>query len=306
MNQTQTSKKHIFFDTCSLLKLYELPEDILYNIEVCLKANTLKPLITNLIQDEFYRNREKTLKEKFDIQSVILQPKKINFKNTTSIFLTGELYEDFMKKYKELTKAYNTWKKLQEKKIMQKKLYADSLINKIFQKAEILHYTPDIIATARDRRDLRYPPGKGSGYSDMTNWLTLQMEVKKLVKPAKDKFFAGIKGEYIYLCSEDGDYINYKSLLQQEFVNGAGIKIEIGNLKTILQDYLLPEMVKEIEAAYSEFYKTLRKEADYVNNVIMQLRPAIQQLALQAGNLQDLYQIQNIKKVMDVLNLTKK
>ena len=226
---------YICFDTNILLVFYELSDGVLDDIFHSAKLQTLKPITTTLLKDEFYRNRKKVLETKL----AEYRPIPVS-KNDVEL---SEISKDCNK---EIAKVKSKF----EEKITNHSFKADKIIKHIFEKAVNLEFNDEIIAYSRLRYDLGYAPGKGSQYNDMVNWQTIifnlvnKIEYNKTGKQISEKSFDRRNHlfhlKHLYFCTEDNDYKYYKDLLQGEFKEKTQVDCEIISLKEFAD--LLPDI----------------------------------------------------------------
>ncbi len=88
-------------------------------------------------------------------------------------------------------------------------LKADEIIAQLFQRAQEIPMTEEILARAKQRRDLGNPPGKEGSYGDAINWECLLAEVPQ----QEDLFFVTNDSDYFSKISED----EFSPFLQYEW-----------------------------------------------------------------------------------------
>lgn len=191
----------IFLDTNVFLSFYHFSNEDLQELEKLLALIKSKEVILYLPQqtkEEFRRNRDTKINDAI---------KKIREEKLTSTF--PQICKDFEQEYeniKESVKQYEKNKQIIVNNIIEhatnNSLKADITIKKLFDKAELIETTEEVIRTAKMRFDLGNPPGKNKSYGDAINWETLLGKVDTW-----DDF---------YFISDDSDYY---SVLDKELFN---------------------------------------------------------------------------------------
>ena len=189
---------YIFIDTNVFLDFYRTSNNDtspkkLDEILKKVKSNSDKYYfyITDNLKDEFYRNREKVLKEQHDNFNKDL---KLTGISTPTIIRSLESYDTFNeilngleRKKQELLKDFISKSK--------NHIFAQDLFMEDFFKLNEMHFfTQNEKNLARDRYDFGYPPGKNKTYGDALHWLHLLDKVPK--------------GESLYFVTKDNDFTN--------------------------------------------------------------------------------------------------
>lgn len=191
---------NLYIDTNIFLTFYHLTKDDLDELKklaLLIEDERINLILPEQTRNEFVRNRDKKISEAI----TSLKEQKISSRFPT--------ISKGYKEYKDLYKAYKEFEK-QKHKIISKiqdgakdfSLNADILTQRIFESANQVDITTDLIQAAKDRFDLGNPPGKGNSYGDAINWESLLNEVPE--------------EEDLHLVSDDGDFA---SLLDKKELN---------------------------------------------------------------------------------------
>jgi hypothetical protein len=186
-----TKPKHrLFLDTNIYLSFYRLSDSdvkVLGQLVTLVKHGEVKLYLTTQVSDEFHSNREGVVAG--SLKSVKEQRLNPSFPR---MFVSHEAYGDLQQKIR----AYEDLRRRMLAEITEAAfaggLSADKLIAELFELAEIIPLTDELWEIARQRYDLRKPPGKGPSYGDAVHWVSLLAAVPD--------------GEDLLLVSEDGDF----------------------------------------------------------------------------------------------------
>jgi predicted nucleic acid-binding protein len=189
----RTDKLHLFIDTNVFLSFFAYTKDDveeLRKLASLIKTEQLKLYMTEQIRDEFYRNREKKLRESIaqferSTESVAGVPR---FMADYPQIANYNEYLNQMRKAKD--EALQRAKKEAEKGI----LAADELFRELLKAAGLTKITKGdyLAATRRMRRG--NPPGKENSLGDRINW-----EILLRVVPDNSE---------LHIVSKDGDFIS--------------------------------------------------------------------------------------------------
>ncbi|KAA1244553.1 PIN domain-containing protein [Aquimarina sp. RZ0] len=183
---------NLFIDTNIYLKFYHFTNDELEELSkliVLLKEEKIKLYIPKQVLNEFKRNREVKIADALKK----LKAEKLN--NVFPVFCKeyGE--------YSEMKKAISEYEK-NKKELLNKltvsiesySLKADMVIKNLFEQANTINYSEDLIEKSKLRYDLGNPPGKKQSYGDALNWESLLVSIEN--------------GEDLYFLSDDKDYFS--------------------------------------------------------------------------------------------------
>lgn len=214
---------NVFIDTSILINMYELsgPDlDELKKMVELVRAERIKILMTQQVEDEFWRNREGSVAEavkRFKETKVnLVQPNLIRMYDGAN---------DLRNAVKAIDKMVKEIITVVEADIQNDSLKADEVIKELFLLATPESLDGSIIEEARLRVELGNPPGKRGGLGDAVNW-------EWLLNHAPN-------GEKLIIVSIDGDF---ESVLVQEKV----------------KEYLFREWKKR-KGAEIDLYKSLPK-----------------------------------------------
>jgi hypothetical protein len=164
---------NVFIDSNIWLSLYDYSSNDLseFNKFKLLVNKEVNLLVTQQVKDEINRNRDAKIKSVMDKFKV----NNITFPN---------ICKGYTDEYKKLTKAVSDYKTSHSKiielinnDIPNVNLHADRVIRDIFESANVLPVTEQILAQAKYRFDVGNPPGKDRSYGDAINWVTLLCEI---------------------------------------------------------------------------------------------------------------------------------
>lgn len=180
---------NIFVDANVLLGFYSLsPADLeeLRKLVALIKNKKIVLWMPVQAMDECRRNRTKVVAE---ARKVLADTRiRSSLPAIASALPERKEAEESLKKAHI---AHSALLRALDEKISSRELEADLLIEELFTLAANLE-TDGLLQVARDRRDLRRPPGKASSLGDALNWEAL---------------LSGVPGgEDIYLVTEDVDY----------------------------------------------------------------------------------------------------
>lgn len=181
---------HTFVDTNVYLSLYAYTDDNIEELRKLLellKNSQLKLYVTNLVNQEFNRNRDKKIQESLG---------NLDKFNTT---LTIPRFAEHLDEVAEIRLSLEALKKskasLLEKlkdEITERKLAADLLFKEIRETAKLVLISDEADQAARRRLERGNPPGKDGDLGDRLNWETLLEKVPD--------------GNDIHIVSRDKDY----------------------------------------------------------------------------------------------------
>ena len=185
-------------DTNIYLRFYSYSVDdlgVLEKVYEKLTAKHFEIVINELLINEFDRRRENHFKETLEYKNDI----KINVNTPTLLSDEPSDYEDLKTSEKALVKAAKEYRKkydiiLQKIKLkyINRKLWPDIIINRIFNRANNISLQPEIFEKAKYRLALNNPPGKSNQLCDRIHWELLLHGIEKnhnLIIISNDKDF---------------------------------------------------------------------------------------------------------------------
>ena len=218
---------NIFIDTNLLLDLYHLSGPDLDELKKVIKlhqTSQIKIYLPKQVKDEFYRNRERVVKE-----SIELFEKSKASSSLPNMAKTHDRIPELrglQESFNQLVKDIKADVTLQA---VESRLKADELIEVLFDQFKEESIDQEIILKAKDRQQIGNPPGKKDSLGDAINWEWLIVSVPEL--------------EDLNIVSGDGDFESVltpgavKDFLQREW--RARKRSEIRLFKG------LPELLKE-------------------------------------------------------------
>lgn len=197
---------HAFVDTNVFLSLYAYTDDNIEELKKVLqliKSKELKLYITTVVNQEFYRNRDRKIFESLGNLE--------RFSTSLSIPRFVEHHEE-AKQVRALLKQVQTARvTLVDKakaEIIEQKLAADQLFLELREVAKVITVTEKVDKAARLRLERGNPPGKEGSLGDRLNWEVLLATVpdgSDLHVVSRDKDFASPLGPDVpnsYLSGE--------------------------------------------------------------------------------------------------------
>ena len=156
---------------------------------VLLEEGKIKLYVPKQVVNEFKRNRE------VKIADALKKFKGEKLDNTFPVFCKE------YKEYSEMRRAIAEYEK-NKKELLDKlkdsidsySLKADEVIDKIFEKANVIEFNHELIEKSKLRYDLGNPPGKKNSYGDALNW-------ESLLETIEDN-------EELFFLSDDKDYFS--------------------------------------------------------------------------------------------------
>jgi hypothetical protein len=187
---------NLFVDANVLLGFFGLPPrelEELRKLLALIEQGDLTLWVPSNLQDEFERNRSRVLAEA--TKALKDSRLRVTFPEISSGLAQREALEEAVK---DAQRKHSILLEALSEVISNRDLEADAIISELFEKARVVA-SEGYVGAARDRRDMRRPPGKSDSLGDAVNWETLLGEIP-------DK-------EDLYLVSADNDF---KSPLQDD------------------------------------------------------------------------------------------
>lgn len=181
---------NLFIDTNVFLSFFHLSNDDLeeiHKLAVLIEKGDVTLWLTEQVKDEFKRNRESKISEA--LKKLKEQKTKPQFpqicKDYDEYPEIRELQKDFDKKISSLIQKVN-------EDVENRTLKADQKIEELFEKAQLILTTDELVNKAKLRMDVGNPPGKDGSLGDAINWECLLYSVTN--------------DEKLYLVADDKDY----------------------------------------------------------------------------------------------------
>ena len=269
----------VFIDTNTYLSFYRLSKSDINEMQKMLHAMSsgeLKVLLTDQVVDEYWRNREgviaDALKKFRDGRAPNQFPRLVHGYD--------ELRE-IRKLSADLDKLVVKLGEIVEADARSERLRADQLVSKVFEDAERLPVTQEILDAARVRFDRGNPPGKNQSYGDAINWECLLDHV-------------GDDGD-LFVISGDGDFSSkmdpgsMSQFLLREWTVGHGGKLELfDTIGSFFKKYY-PDIELEIEFEQNRLVDDLLESGSFrtTHLAIEQLDPLVNFTASQRQRIID-------------------
>ena len=223
---------NIFIDTNVLLNLYHLSGPDLDELKKIIKLHQTAQIKIHLpkqVKDEFYRNRERVVKE-----SIELFDKSKASSSLPNMTRTHERISEL----RSIQEAFNQLVKDIKADVMLQaidgKLKADELIEVLFDQFIDSLINEEVIKKAKNRHEIGNPPGKKDGLGDAINW-------EWLLDSVPDH-------EDLNIVSGDGDFESelnpgfIKDFLQREWRSTKNSEVRLfKGLPELLKEYF-PEI----------------------------------------------------------------
>jgi hypothetical protein len=180
---------HLFLDANALLSTYGLtPKEVaeLRKLPALMEAQELTLWLPEIVLDEYERNRPKVIAE------ALRAIRDARLSVTTPSLCEGLPERETLRAaVRQAQKAHSELLAVLEAQAENEDLPADEAIRLLAKVASRLP-TESVLAAARERRDLRRPPGKGESLGDAISW-------EALLKDVPDE-------EDIHIVSSDPDF----------------------------------------------------------------------------------------------------
>lgn len=161
----------VFIDTNIFLSFYHLTsEDLeeLKKLTVLIKNKEIDLLLPQQVIDETWRNRASKLNDS------LKDFKKLKFAFTYPAYCKDyDQYVAMKEIQKQLEKLHSEMLEQIQSDVDGHKLAADVLLQDLFDTANRIERTQDLILAAKERIELGNPPGKKGSLGDAVNWETL-------------------------------------------------------------------------------------------------------------------------------------
>lgn len=261
---------HAFVDTNIYLSLYAFTDDNIGELQkliALLKSKKLKLHVPTIVNQEFYRNRDKKLAESL---------------GGLERFAVSAPIPRFMEHHDEVSEIRAALKIVKEKRtalmekaraeILDKKLAADELFRTLRDVAGLLAISDDVDKAARRRLERSNPPGKDGSLGDRLNWETLLKAVPK--------------GNDVHVVSRDKDFASPlgtnvpNSFLDEEWeVMKEGKMYLYPDLRSFLAQHF-PEIKLPSDVAKAFAIKSLAESGSWpaTHAAIAQLMPLVADL----------------------------
>lgn len=257
---------NLFLDANILLDFYRYGADDLTEIEklVTLIEDDEVILFSNShLKNETQRMRERVLSDSFSE----LKATKHQFKAPNYTKKLPEL-SALQNALRDANTAHANLIDAAQKKIAEKSLDADVLIQTMFEKCRGLPIIDEIVHAARLRQELGNPPGKQGAIGDGIHWETLLWE--------RDLF-------QLDIVSRDGDFEseldigNIKSFLSEEWENRKSAYSRVKLFKSLSSYFKkrYPKIKLSDETQKIELIEELRNSPNFASthDVVTQLEP---------------------------------
>lgn len=180
----------LFIDTNIFLSFYHFKSDDLEELKklnILIRQQKIKLLLTDQVIDEFNRNRENKIADA--IKHLKDQRFNLQFPQLCKDYDEYERLREYQKQYE---KEHNALLSKMSEDIKNRTLKADTIITELFSSGQQILTTDEILLAARLRMDIGNPPGKNGSLGDAINWEAL--------------LNTALEEEEIYFITDDKDY----------------------------------------------------------------------------------------------------
>ncbi len=187
---------HLFIDTNIFLSFYHLTNDDLEELRklsVLIEKGQITLYLTEQVKSEYLRNRE--IKIADAIKRLKEQKLNLHFpqlcKDYKEYPALRKLQKDYAKQHAELLDIISN-------DVDSNSLKADTIIQELFNKANVIETSMELVDAARLRMEVGNPPGKNGSFGDAINWETLLQNVPSecdLFLVADDRDFFSVLDE---------------------------------------------------------------------------------------------------------------
>jgi predicted nucleic acid-binding protein len=208
---------HLFIDTNIFLTFYSLGSDELEELKklrVAIESGEITLWTTEQLWDELQRNREGYVAKTLDT----LQKMNSN-QGFPHVVRNMDGFAEMMETRRAYSQKLNDLTDEVKKQYADRCLSADQVLEEIFEAAEYVEVTEEILAAARLRTEVGNPPGKKGSMGDAINWECLLASVPD--------------EEDLYFVSQDGDFSSvvlpdeFKDFLAMEWMDSKSAKIHL-------------------------------------------------------------------------------
>lgn len=159
----------LFLDSNVYLSFFKRSSDDLQKLEAIaeyVNDGGLDLFIPDNVQIEFYKNREKVIADELKHLTSQISNKTQLPRMADGNPLTSQIHEISYSRNKLIEQLSNELKKAAESNV----LPADIVIKDLFKAGRTIPTSDDILAKAKNRIELRKPPGKPGSLGDAINW----------------------------------------------------------------------------------------------------------------------------------------
>lgn len=180
---------HVFLDANILLNLHGLrPQEVaeLEKLRLLIDEGELTLWLPEIVADEYERNRPRVVAEALKS----LREARLTVKSPELAYGLPE-QEQLQEAVRDVNRAHSALLQVLEDAVGDRALPADSVVAALFEAARRIPTEP-LLSAARQRRELRRPPGKATSIGDAISWEALLSAVPD--------------GEDLHLVSTDPDF----------------------------------------------------------------------------------------------------
>ena len=181
---------NLFIDTNVFLSFFHLSSDDLEELNkltVLIAKGEVTLWLPEQVDDEFSRNRENKLSD--SMKRLAEQKKKPQFPQICKDY---DEYDEIRELQEQFGMKLSTLVDKVAGDVSERTLKADQKISELFDKAEFIETSEQLLAKARRRMDVGNPPGKNGSLGDAINWESLLENIPN--------------GEDLYIVADDKDY----------------------------------------------------------------------------------------------------
>ena len=181
---------HLFIDTNVFLTFYSFaPDDLeeLRKLRVAIDNSELTLWTTEQVKEEFQRNRETQVARALEALTEMNSNQ-----GAPHVVRNLDGYEEMMEAKRDFSQRLNALSAQVKEQFQERSLIADQVFEEVFELAQSIPVTDEILAAARRRTEVGNPPGKRGSMGDAINWECL--------------LASGPEGDDLYFVTDDRDF----------------------------------------------------------------------------------------------------
>jgi hypothetical protein len=159
---------HLFIDTNVYLSFYGFaPDDLeeLRKLRAAIEGGELTLWTTEQVKDEFRRNREAQVARALEALS-----KMDSNQGAPHVVRNLDGYEELMSAKRDFSQRLNALAEQVREQFRERALVADQVLDELFELAQCIPVTDEVVAMAERRTQIGNPPGKRGSMGDAVNW----------------------------------------------------------------------------------------------------------------------------------------
>lgn len=202
---------HLYIDTNIFLSFYHYTSDDLEELKkltLLMDSGDINLHLPEQTIDEFYRNRDNKINDALKR----LKSQKLNLQ-FPQVCKDYPEYEQLRELQREYEKSHSELLKKIDKDVFEETLKADKIVKELFDNANKIEISSELIEKSKTRMAIGNPPGKKGSIGDAINWEALLSELSILT----DIHF--VTGDKDYFSKLDSNVFNSFLVKEWEEVN---------------------------------------------------------------------------------------